>query len=400
MNIQYVLIKVLHIIKTWKGHIAHPILAYRLTKLSRYLHHSASLIFILLITGMEGKAQFIKRPVSIEPKVYTGMILPLNEAMNYLIKDDVYAFDISVGFPTYGKDYWEKLYNYPKSGFGCSYWNFGNNEILGEAYALYSYINIPFLKFKEKASFNYQISLGGAYLSKKFDKYDNHLEQVIGSHANAYIRLGIDGRIKLLPSLEMVIAAGGSHFSNGKTKAPNYGINTSSFSLGLNFHFRNNSVSMLEPEVPVLGKRYVQSVIYSAGAKVYDNLLGKRYFISSGAYNLERIINYKMKIGIGADFFYDGSISEALASKDGTPEKDFTKLIRAGVHTSYAIRYKQIIMGVQVGYYLYSKYTVFTSIYNRLSVQYLMTNNLIGSIAIKSHMGNADFLEWGIGYCW
>jgi hypothetical protein len=358
------------------------------------------LTLLLLLTGLVSKSQLITRPVIIEPKLHTGLVVPLYEAMNYLITEDIYSFDISAGFPTFGKNYWEKLYRYPRTGFGYSYWSLGNNEILGKAHALYSFINIPFLKQTEKISFNYQISFGAAYLTKRFDKYEDHLNRAIGSHLNAYVRLGVDCSIKLAPRSNLLFEAGVSHFSNGKTKSPNYGINAGSISLGFNYHFNNNSIALQDPEIPEIGKRYVQSVIYSAGSKVYDNLLGKKYFVSSGSYNIERILNHKRKVGLGADLFYDGSIKEALSDKDGTPENDFAKLIRVGLHTSYAIRYNQMIMGIQVGHYLYSKYTVLTNVYFRISVQYILTRNLIGSVSIKSHMGKADTLEWGIGYCW
>ena len=358
------------------------------------------LVFILVLTVLAGKAQLVKRPVIIESRVHTGMNLPFYKALGYLIQKDIYAFDLSVSFPTYGKDYWEKLYRYPSQGVGFSYWSFGNNDVFGKAYALYTFINIPFFTRIEKFSFNYQVSSGVAYLPKKFDIYRNHLNRAIGSHTNIYIHLGIDGKIKLFPRSEMVIEAGVTHFSNGKTKSPNYGINAGSFSLGFNYIFNNKGAVIQDPEIPRQGKQYVQSVIYSAGSKVYDNLLGKKYLVSSVSYNLERIINLKMKIGLGADFSYDGSISEDLAGEDGTPEKDFVKLIRFGLHTSYAIRYKQLIMGIQIGYYLYSKSIVITPVYNKISVQYLLTRNMIGSIAIKSHMAKADCLEYGIGYYW
>jgi hypothetical protein len=134
--------------------------------------------------------------------------------------------------------------------------------------------------------------------------------------------------------------------------------------------------------------------------KVYDNLYGKKYFISSLSYNLERYLNQKRKIGLGADFFYDGSISEALVNNEGSAEKDFDKLIRFGLHASYAIQYKKIMMGVQIGTYLYSKYADISSVYNRISIQYIVTTNIIGSVGIKSHLGKADFIEWGLGYRW
>jgi hypothetical protein len=357
-------------------------------------------IALLLLTGLTINAQSVTKPFIIQTKIHSGMTLPFYEALDYLIKDDIYALDLSVGFPGYGKDYWEKLYRYPITGVGTSCWSLGNNEVFGKAFALYSFINVPFIKRTNKFSFDYQVSFGGAYLTKIFDKDKNPLDRAIGSHTNIYIRLAIDGKIKLSPRSELQMEAGTTHFSNGKTRSPNYGINAGSFSLGFNYLFNNNDIAIQEPEIPVVGKRYTQMVIYSAGTKVYDNLLGKRYFTSSVSYNLERIINLKRKIGLGIDIFYDGSIREALAGEDGTPENDVVKLFRVGMHTSYAIRYKQLIMGIQIGYYLYSKYTVITPVYNKISLQYLLTKNIVGSIAVKSHMGKADCLEYGIGYYW
>ena len=307
--------------------------------------------------------------------------------------------DLSVSFPTYGKDYWEMLYRYPRPGVGFTYWSLGNNEVLGKAYALYSFINIPFGKRRERVSVNYQISFGAAYLPKIFNAYDNPLNRAIGSHINAYIRLGIMVKSRISPLCDLVIEAGSTHFSNGKTRSPNYGINAGSISLGINYLFNNNNISIQEPAIPAVEKRYVQTVLYSAGSKVYDNLTDKRYLITSVSYNADRILNHKKRIGLGADLFYDGSIREALAT-DGIPENDFSKLIRFGLHSSYTIRYKDVMMGIQLGYYLYSKYTVLTSVYNRLSVQYLFTDNILGSIAVKSHLGKADCLEFGIGYTW
>jgi hypothetical protein len=367
---------------------------------NRYDVKKSLLALILFLTGLEGTAQIIKRPVIIEPKIHAGISLPFYESVYYLIQDEIYAFDISASFPTYGNDFWEKMYKYPRTGLGCSFWSLGNNEVFGKAFSLYGFINIPIFKRKEKYSFNYQVSAGGAYLSEKFDVHNNYLNRAIGSRINIYFRLSIDGKLKLTPRCEMVLEAGTAHFSNGKTSMPNRGINNGSVSLGMNYRFFDNATIVQEPEIPELNRRYVQSVIYSAGSKVYDNLLGKRYFVTSLSYNLEYLLNHRRKIGLGVDFFYDGSISEALASPEGIPEKDFSRLVRFGLHASYTIRYKRLMMGIQGGHYLYSKYTDLTLFYTRLSVQYLITKNVAGSISIKSHYGKADFMDYGIVYYW
>jgi hypothetical protein len=361
---------------------------------------NVQLILLLLSAGLAVAAQTVKRPVSIDTKVHSGLNLPFYDALNYLMKDDVYAFDIAISFPAYGKDFWENLYRYPRSGFGGSYWSLGNDEVLGKAYAIYGFLNIPLFMRSEKFSINYQGSVGGAWLTKKFDVYTNHLNRAIGSHLNLFIWLGVDGRIRLLPRCDLEIDVGITHFSNGKTRSPNYGINAGSLSLGLNYLFNNNGITRQEPEIPGIAKRYIQSVIYSAGMKVYDNLNGRRYFISSVTYNLEYMINHKRRIGLGPDFFYDGSISEALASTDGTPDKYYFNHVRLGLHASYTSRYKQLLMGIQLGHYIYSKYTDLTLVYSRISLHYLITDHLIAGMAIKSHYAKADNIEWGIGYCW
>ncbi len=358
------------------------------------------LVFLISFIGVTGRAQPARYPVIIDTKVHTGITLPFYKALSYLIQDDIYALDLSISFPTYGKNYWEKIYNYPRPGFGYSFWSLGNNEIFGKAHALYGYINMPLIKKTDRFSLNYQVSFGGSYLTKRFDKYENHLNRAISSHANVYIRIGIDSKIRLSSRSQLVFEAGGSHFSNGKTKSPNYGLNAGSFSLGFNYLIGNSNITIPDIDIPEPDKHYNQSVIYSAGIKVYDNLLDKKYFVSALTYNIERYIDHKRKIGVGGDIFYDGSISEALASPDGTPEKEFDKLIRLGLHGSYAISYKQLSMGIQVGHYLYSKYTVLTLIYSRISVQYMLSEHLSANIGIKSHWAKADNIEWGIGYSW
>lgn len=358
------------------------------------------LICILVVTGIEASSQTAYRPFIIETRLHTGMNLPFYKALGYLIKDDIYAYDLSISLPTYGKDYWEKIYRYPREGAGFSYWSLGNNDVFGKAYALYLFINIPIFKPTKIFSLNYQISGGAAYITKKFDIINNHLDRAIGSNTNIYIHLGIDGKIRLFPRSELVFEAAATHFSNGKTKSPNYGINAGTVSIGVNHIFNSDKAVRQDPELPAVKKQYVQSVIYAAGSKVYDNLSGTKYLATSISYNLERVINVKRKIGLGADLSYDGSIKEDLASEDGTPEKHFDKLIRFGINASYGIQYKQIIMGIQIGYYLYTKSIVITPVYNKISIQYLITDNIIGSISIKSHMAKADCLEYGIGYRW
>ncbi len=340
------------------------------------------------------------KPVMIGAKIHSGLMLPLYEALDYLVEDDIYSIDLSVSFPSTGKDYWEKLYHYPETGIGVSLWNLGNNEILGKACVLYGFINVPVYRHPGRFSFNYQISVGGAYLNKPFDIHSNHLNRAMSSPVNIYVRLGLDSNIQLSPRSQVVIEAGTSHFSNGKTKSPNYGINAGTVSVGFNYLLKSNNVTYHEPGIPAVEKRYIQSVIWLGGSKVNDNLLNNKYLTTSLSYNAERVLNQRRRIGIGADLSYDGSIKEALQDSEGNPENNISRLIRFGLHASYTVQYKRLVGGIQAGYYLYSKYVVLTSIYNKLTVQYFITPRITGTMAVKSHWGKADCFEYGLGYYW
>lgn len=356
-------------------------------------------LILLILASLTTRGQ-VRKPFIIESRVHSGLNLPFYKALDYLIEDDLYAFDIAIRFPASGKDQWEKIFHYPATGIGYSWWTLGNDEILGHAHAIYGFMSFPLTSSNARFRTNIQISAGTAYLPRNFDLYNNHLNRAIGSPLNIYIRLGLDVRTKISPVSEIILEAGTSHFSNGKTSSPNYGINTGSISMGINYFFNKGNFILKDPEVPASDRRIIQTIQLSAGRKVYDNLLGNKYLSSTFSYNAERFVNPGGKAGLGADIFYDGSIAEGLQEAGAKPENSPEKLMRIGLHGSYALRYKRFHPGIQLGYYIYSKYTVLTNIYSKVALQYALTDNISASVSVRSHLGKADALEYGLGYTW
>ncbi|MBN2213516.1 MAG: acyloxyacyl hydrolase [Bacteroidales bacterium] len=340
-----------------------------------------------------------KPDLIVESRYHHGLVIPFYDAIKYLVQDNAGGFELLFGFPAYGRDYWDILYGYPKVGGGYSCWDLGNRHVFGTAHALYGFFNAPVIRLKDKFSLNYQVSFGASILTKPFDVYDNYLNRAVGSYGNVYFRIGMDVRYRIFRRTELVIESGFSHFSSGKFKSPNYGLNALTGSLGINYLFGDAEREKLHPEIPPLNNRIRHSVIYAAGIKVYDNLNGIRYFITSLSYNFDWSWKHKRKLGIGADLFYDASIAEALAV-DGVNNQNEANFIRFGIHGSYALQYRKLMMKMMLGHYLYSRYTDLSLVYSRLALQYLLTNHLMLNVSLKSHMAKADFIEWGIGYYW
>ncbi len=336
--------------------------------------------------------------IYISPKVHYGFIIPHHESIAYLLKAHVPGFEIEVSKPTFGKHQWEQLYRYPRTGIGYFFCDYGNPAVLGQAHALYSFINIPVIKKgNDLYLLNYEISFGFSYLTKRFDVHKNYLNTAIGAHINVYFRLGFDTKIPISDKIELTSEVGFSHCSNGKWRSPNFGLNVLSGSLGLNYLINKANKEKIKLALPESYRKNYYGIIYSAGVKVFDNLYNKHYLISSLSIDYERHINLKRRIGIGTDIFYDKSISEALAI-DGELNEDIANLFKFGLHGSHTLVYNRLLMSINVGRYLYSKYTDLSLFYSRLALRYKVNNHVLLNISLKAHSAKADFIEWGAGY--
>ncbi len=357
------------------------------------------LSFILSGTYASDKGDIFKN-VYIDSKLHYGFIIPHHKSIAYLLERHVYGFEINASKSTYGRHIWEQLYRYPRTGMGYVYFDYGNPEVLGKVHALYGFMNIPLIRNENNSClFNYRISFGMSYLTKRFDVHENYLNTAIGSNINIYFRLGFDTRIPVSENIEILGEIGFTHCSNGKVKSPNYGLNVLSGSIGLSYFINSTGRQRAVLELPEDYKRNWFSVIYSAGGKVYDNLFGRHYFISSLSFDYERNINIKRRIGLGADFFYDGSIREALAV-DGELNEDLANLFKVGLHGSHTLIYNRLLMTVNVGRYLYSRYTDLSLFYSRLALRYKLGGHVLLNLSLKAHNAKADFVEWGVGYYW
>ena len=336
----------------------------------------------------------------IDSEVHYGFIIPHHKSITYLLDKHVRGFELNISRPAYGNHIWEQLYRYPRTGVGYFFCDYGNPEVLGKVHALFSFINIPIIRnHNNHHLLNYQISFGMSCLTKRFDVYENYLNSAIGTHLNIYFRLGFDTKIPISEKLELLGEIGFTHCSNGKIRSPNYGLNVLSGSLGLNYYINKAKKERIKLELPENYKRNYYSLIYSAGVKVYDNLNERHYFISSLSFDYERHLNFKRRIGIGADLFYDKSISEALAV-DGELDEDIANLFRFGLHFSHTLVYNKTLMSVNIGRYLYSKYTDLSLFYSRLALKYKVSSHILLNLSLKAHSAKADFIEWGIGYYW
>jgi len=335
----------------------------------------------------------------IDAKSLYGFIIPQHDFIDYLIQKHVTAWEMDISKTGIQNQYWDSIFHFPRIGIGYHYLDFGNKEMLGTANSLFAFCNMPFIHTSNDRFFlSWQIGLGIAYLNKVFDMNTNYDDLAISAHWNAHINLGINSTFKITDRIELTLGIRGMHYSNGKLKSPNYGLNVMTANVGLSYRFTGKQ-KKINPTVPAPLKKYNTEIIYSAGMTTISAYEKGNFFISSLCADLIKPVTNKHSFGAGFDVFYNHSLPEELMI-GGANHVTSIDNFYSGIHLMYEITYYRIIMTIQIGSYLYSRYYGLFTPYDRVGLKYKITPHLIGNLTLKTHWAVAEYIEWGIGYKW
>lgn len=310
-------------------------------------------------------------------------------------------FELSLQKQTYGNKAWQSYFNYPNIGITAFYSSLGNIDVIGQAYALYPFINFPFNKSKiNNLSFRFGVGLG--YLTEKFDPVDNYHNTSIGSNFNAAINLTLEYSHKFSDRYKMSAYAGLTHFSNGCSSDPNNGINI--INAGISASYLLSEPEEYIPRQEIDNKMYINSfkpefylgMSYGIKKIVYDQ---KDDF---SVYNLEiyvmdRITNLS-KIGIGLDLVSDATDRITLRDFYGdTNEYTFVQLLKPGVSLAYELMMGRASFIFNFGYHPWGKDMRYGRWYQKLGMKIDFGDHIYGKINLNTHFGVADFIGFGLG---
>lgn len=300
---------------------------------------------------------------------------------------------------TDSKDEYFKLYNYPTYGIGY-YSSTFHTEVVGRPYAVYGFVQTPFGNVNsEKWTFDYRIGLGLSGNFKPFNQENNPLNIALGSKNNVFIDFGLRAQYRLNPFLKAGLGVSYHHFSNGALRLPNLGINILPASISLTYQPDGQQVkrdgSQARPEI----KDMLYSLNIGAGIKQIAKDSEKRYFKSTLGFYASKHVTYKWRMGAGLDLFYSasGNSEEIAEDKSG---KLSAKL--SGGPSFYLVHVlnNNLILNGNVGYYIHNQRFngEISKVFLRAGARYYVYKNINAGVSIKAHKGNADFIEWSLGY--
>lgn len=351
--------------------------------------------FSITMTFSQEKAQSY-----FDVQLFRGNVVKHTDDIGHLITGHPDGFMLSYNWKTFGKKEWEQVYNYPDYGISFHYLDF-KNQYLGYNVALGLHYNFYFLN----RNLMFRISQGIGVTSNPYDKESNNKNNAFGTKVmdNTYLMLqykkeNLFNRIGLQAGFML------THFSNGRFKAPNSGINTIALNLGLNYNLSNDKTEFKVDSLPVKAsykERIKYNIVLRTGVSEgpVPNL-GQQQFYHFGFYADKRI-GRKSALQFGTDVFLSRYLKDyiefsavAFPEKNINPDTDYK---RVGLVVGHELFINKLSIETQLGYYVYKPFNYETNIYQRLGAKYYIYKNIFTGVSLKAHGGRAEAIEASLG---
>lgn len=319
---------------------------------------------------------------------------------------------LEFAWQTNGARFWQRLYNYPAYGLGIQVANYANEEELGTPSSLYGFFIWP-VKRWPKPYWTVEAGFGLTDNWVAHDPKTNPFNVAIGAGRSVYIDVASNFYYPLAPHWDLVAGITGTHYSNGGTVQPNYGLNQVGAILYAQYQFQRDRPRVPKGPVPEFEKTWEVNAAFSFGVKnvavdlsgssadsIYENITFD-VFNLSGA--VGRQLSWMSKITGGADLTYTKAVEAELDASNplpDVPELSFWQKLSLGVFAGYEQVVERGSLLVQIGYYLarYEFEGQTPDLYQRLGVKYHVFRNTFIGLNVKFFdFSRAENLEFTIG---
>jgi hypothetical protein len=336
---------------------------------------------------------------SIETSILRGNVLPHRDDVLNLVNGHPEGLMVSFLVHTNGAKEWERVYNYPDYGGYFLYQDF-KSEPLGVCYAAGGLYNFYFLK----RHLQLRISQGLAITTNPYNKVTNSINKAFGTRVldNTNLGLSYDNQ-DLIKPLGFHAGLMFTHYSNGRFKSPNSGINTYLLNVGLNYNFERhqtllNDTTAVKKDSPEPLK---YNFVLRTGINESPIIRSGQYAFYHLGFYVDKRLGRKSALQLGTDLFLTNSVKEYIRYySEAYPEKHVaadTDYKRVGLFVGHELFINHISLEAQLGCYVYRKFKQDMPIYDRIGMKYYISNRVYSEFSIKTHMFLAEAVEFGVG---
>jgi Lipid A 3-O-deacylase (PagL) len=356
------------------------------------------LFFLFFWISISVNAQDFKDSNTLEVSYLRGNVLPHTPDLQHL---SGHPNGVMVNFlkQTHGTKEWQKAYDFPDYGGYFLYQQF-DNKYLGANFSIGALYNFYFLN----RNLQLKVCQGITYVTKPYDKITNSKNKAFGSTIMPNVNFGLSFKKENFID-KFGIQAGilFTHYSNGRSKSPNSGLNSYLLNLGVNYDFDGKSQN--NKDTISNAKRFTEPLKYNLVLRTGVNESpiigsGQSPFYHIGFY-VDKRINRKSALQLGTELFLTTSFKDFIKFKSiAYPEKNIdpnTDYKRVGLFIGHELFVNRISLEAQVGYYIYEPFKNDISIYDRIGMKYYVSEKVSIGFMVKTHVFLAEALEFGVG---
>ncbi len=331
------------------------------------LRFSILILALLLSTSVQGQSALAadQNRQALELGFAYGKIIKHRDYFRPTITRPTVNLEASYNLQTRGEKYWHQLHNYPKFRFKAVVSLFGDREVFGTGIGL-----LPMLRFERKLAglqMEFDVGMGIAYVSKVYDDFDNPVNNVISAHINNITQmscllsypLGSRSRVK----------GGGSftHFSNGKFRSPNLGINILALNLAYEIELskKENESKPLQSTLPAY-RRWGSRILLGFGIREGEKEGGPRFPLYTISTQLHFQRNLKGRHLLSLDLRHFRDIYHANRQHLAFPDRYFERSVLGLVFIGHEFLMSPFSISLQTGAELISPENRVPSLENRL----------------------------------
>ena len=334
-------------------------------------------------------------------------ILKHSERLLFDVPDRTDELRLSYVIQTSGKEHWERYWGKPRMMASILYFNFGNEEVLGQAFAVLPELNFTLTQWKG-LRLDFQFGAGIAFLNRPYDAIENPNNNAIGSKLNNATSMKLGLTYQWNSRWSTSLTAGLVHFSNGLSSSPNKGINTYGIGINQSFFFLSNKSKKINE--PLIGEeeiipgynKWILDFQYHYGITEHAVPGGPKYSVQSfsagGGFRYTRY----MTILFGGEYEYNDS-RYVFFKRNFYTDQEARDLARSTIfYLGHEFRFNRMFKRLSLGFYLPYPIENSRSIYTKVVLGYYLPEikqslrPYIG-IILKTHSTTAEYLGIATG---
>lgn len=177
-----------------------------------------------------------------ETALYYGTLWRHTPKLTIRTGQPVWGQEWGFRLQTRGRKAWQAAQRFPAFGLALAHFPLGDQSH-GTAWGLLPHLNVPVLRSgRWMAAFRLGTGLG--YVTRPYNSFRNPGQNAIGSHWNNFTQFRLGGEYRLNAFWRAQAGVVLSHFSNGASTLPNFGVNLPGAFLALNW----SPLGIREPE--------------------------------------------------------------------------------------------------------------------------------------------------------